>query len=163
MEQREQDELIKLIKSAITAIDGLWFLEAENALGFDRAFEIDLEVWKKYGPVMIKRIKRMLSITDNNLESFLRVLRIVCEIDGTKFSIKEQSENEALILIDYCPWYENLKRSHREKLVRCDIVDKTIFPAWIESFNPGLTFELYRSIPEGHSRCEWKIQIKERN
>ncbi|MBN2160159.1 MAG: hypothetical protein JW807_12245, partial [Spirochaetes bacterium] len=86
MEQLNQDELLKLVKSAITAIDGLWFLELEKEAGFDRAFEIDLAVWKKYGPVMIKRITKMLSISDNGLESFLRVLGVVCEIDGTRFS-----------------------------------------------------------------------------
>ncbi|MBN2160765.1 MAG: hypothetical protein JW807_15360, partial [Spirochaetes bacterium] len=75
--------------------------------------------------------------------------------------VREQSETEALIDIDYCPWYENLRRSGRENLVRCDVVDKTIFPEWIRSFNPGLTFELSRSIPEGHDRCEWRIRISE--
>jgi len=161
MELCEQKELIQLIKSSLTAIDGPWFLEVENEIGFDKAFEIDLGVWKKYGPVIIKRIIKMLSITDNDLNSFIRILEIICEIDDTKFTIKEKTQNEALILIDYCPWYENLKRSKRENLVRCDVVDKTIFPEWIQSFNPDLKLELSRSIPEGHDRCEWRIFIKD--
>ena len=121
MELCDQKDLIRLIKSSLTAIDGLWFLEIENEFGFEKAFEIDLGVWKKYGPIIIRRIIKMLSITDNDLDSFIRILEILCEIDGTRFTIKEKSHDKALILINHCPWYENLKRSKRGEpgQVRC--------------------------------------------
>ena len=157
MERGEQKDLVRLIKSSLTAIDGLWFLEVENELGFQKAFEIDLGVWKKYGPVMIKRITKMLAITDNGLDSFLRIFEVLCDIDGTRFTVRDQSESAAVLVIDHCPWHENLKRSKRENLVRCDVVDKTVFPEWIQSFNPDMRIELYKSIPGGHERCEWRI------
>lgn len=153
----EENDVMRLAQSALTAIDGLWFLELENELGFEKTFEIDLAVWKKYGPVMMKRIRNMLSITDSSLDSFLRILAVMCEIDGTSFKIKEKTETEATLIITRCPWYENLKRAKRENVVRCDVVDKTIFPEWIRSFNPALALELSQSIPEGHDRCEWRI------
>jgi hypothetical protein len=157
MESGEAKDIIRLIKSSLTAIDGLWFLEVEKEFGFEKAFEIDLGVWKKYGPVMIKRIMKMLSITDTGLDSFIRVLEVLCEIDGTRFSVKERSESEAVLAIEHCPWHENLKRSKRENLVRCDMVDKTIFPEWTRAFNHALKLELFRSIPEGHGQCLWRI------
>ncbi|NVM55532.1 MAG: L-2-amino-thiazoline-4-carboxylic acid hydrolase [Candidatus Helarchaeota archaeon] len=155
------DEFIRLIRSALTAIDGLWFLEVENKYGFEKAFDMDLKVWKRYGSIIIKRIKKYLSISDNNLDSFLKILEIMCAIDGTQFKIKKKSPEEVILRIQYCPWWENLKRSNRENLVRCDIVDKLIFPEWAKFFNPNLEFHLSKSIPNGHDTCEWVISIKD--
>ncbi|MHA1651270.1 MAG: DUF6125 family protein [Candidatus Helarchaeota archaeon] len=153
-------EYLQLIRSALTTIDGLWFLEVENKFGFETAFDLDLKVWKKYGAILIKRIKKIFSIEDETLSSFLRVLEILCAIDGTRFEIQRKSSEEILLSIQYCPWWENLKRSKREKLVRCDIVDKEIFPKWAETFNPNIEFQLIKSIPAGHSTCEWLLSLK---
>jgi hypothetical protein len=157
----EDKQFIQLIRSALTAIDGLWFLEVEDKFGFEKAFEIDIQVWKRYGNIIIKRIKKTLSLKENNLDAFLQILQILCEIDGTKFEIKQQSPNEVLVQVNYCPWWENLKRSHREKLVRCDIVDKLIFPEWAKYFNPKIDFQITRSLPNGHDTCEWIITLKD--
>ncbi len=153
--------LIELIRSALTAIDGLWFLEVEEKFGFRDAFEIDLKVWKRYGPIIIKRIRKALAIEDKNLDSFLKILEILCEMDGTQFKIEEKTPKKALLRVMYCPWWENLKRSHREDLVRCDIVDKEIFPEWAKAFNPKLGFQLVKSLPDGHTACEWTIEMKD--
>ncbi|MFX1297424.1 MAG: DUF6125 family protein [Promethearchaeota archaeon] len=153
------DKFVRLIRSALTAIDGLWFLEVENKFGFDDAFEMDIKVWKRYGPIIIKRIKKVFSIEDNTLESFLRILEVLCAMDGTQFIIEEKTLDKAVIRVQYCPWWENLKRSKREKLVRCDIVDRDIFPEWAKAFNPKVKFELTKSLPDGHDTCEWLISL----
>jgi len=62
---------VELIRSALTAIDGLWFLEVEKKHGFDDAFKVDIDVWKRYGGIMINRIKKALSLENNDLESFI--------------------------------------------------------------------------------------------
>ncbi len=158
---KKNDQLIQLIRSALTAIDGLWFLELENKVGFDEAFEIDVKVWKRYGPIIIKRIRKAFAITDSSLESFLQILEILCDIDGTQFKIEKKSPGEAVLRVLYCPWWENLKRSNRENLVRCDIVDEVIFPEWAKAFNPQLEFLLTNSLPKGQDACEWLIKLKD--
>ncbi|MHA1266217.1 MAG: DUF6125 family protein [Candidatus Helarchaeota archaeon] len=155
------DKLIELLRSALIAIDGLWFLEVEEALGFERAFKIDLNVWKRYGTLIIKRIKKILHIETTDLESFLLVLKIICTIDGTKFQIKEKSEHRIILKITYCPWWENLKRSKRDQLVRCDQVDDAIFPVWAKYFNSKIKFNLTKAIPNGDADCEWTILLEE--
>ena len=155
------NKFYRLIRSALTAIDGLWFLEVEKKYGFDQAFEIDLAVWKRYGPIMIKRIKKAMNISDDKLDSFLKIFKVLCTLDGTKFKTVEKSSNQALIQIIYCPWWENLKGSNRQNLVHCDIVDKAIFPEWAKAFNPNLKFELKKSLPDGDDVCECLISIQE--
>ncbi len=155
-------KMVQLIRSALTAIDGLWFLEVEKKHGFDAAFEVDIDVWKQYGAIMINRIKKALSIEDNNLESFLKIFELLSEIDGTTFKIVKQASTEAVLEITLCPWWENLKRSKRETLVRCDAVDRAIYPEWIKAFDPSYELLLTKSLPEGHRACELVIKRKSR-
>ncbi len=51
-------QMEELRLGALTAIDGLWFMAAERKLGFEAALELDLEVWKDYGVVLLRRIAR---------------------------------------------------------------------------------------------------------
>jgi len=151
---------LQLIRSALTAIDGLWFLEMEKKYGFKEAFEVDIDVWKRYGAIMIHRIQKALAIEDNSLASFLQIFEILSEIDGTKFEIVEQSSKKVVLKIKVCPWWENLKHSKREMLVRCDVVDRAIYPEWIKAFNPDYKLLLTKSLPEGHDICELVIKQK---
>lgn len=160
MPKPDRIKKLQLIRSALTAIDGLWFLEVEKKIGFEDAFAIDIDVWKRYGAIMIHRIKNALSIEDNSLESFLQVFEILSEIDGTKFEIAEKSADEAVLKIKFCPWWENLKHSKREMVVRCDVVDRAIYPEWIKAFNPDYELLLTKSLPEGHDVCELVIKQK---
>lgn len=85
-----QDELDELLEKAFTAIDGLWFLGLEEAVGF--------------------------------------------------------------------PWWENLKRAGREKLVPCHRVDQEMFTAALRAVDPGLRLEWITSRPEGAQTCQWRIR-----
>jgi hypothetical protein len=109
---------------------------------------------------MVNRIKKALSIKDNKLESFLRIFELLSEIDGTKFKVIKQTPEEAILGIEFCPWWENLKHSNREMLVRCDTVDREIYPDWIKAFNPAYELLLTKSLPEGHDICELVIRQK---
>ncbi len=155
------EHIVRLIRSALTTIDGLWFLEVEEKFGFKDAFDIDLNVWKRYGPIIINRIRKALSIQNDDLESFLKVLDVLCKIDGTEFEIKEKRSDLVRLEVHFCPWWENLRRSKREKLVRCDVVDKVVFPEWAKSFNPKIQFILLKSLPSGDKTCEWLLSLTE--
>ena len=64
-EELSKDELIKrakLTSELAIAIDGLWFLSAEKANGFDKALDMDIEVWERYFSVSIKRIRKYFDI-----------------------------------------------------------------------------------------------------
>jgi hypothetical protein len=43
-------------------IDGLWFLAVENSYGFEKAFEMNQEVWHKAGPIIGRRLLKNLDI-----------------------------------------------------------------------------------------------------
>ncbi|MDY6795405.1 MAG: DUF6125 family protein [Actinomycetota bacterium] len=73
---------------ALTAIDGLWFLEAEVKFGFEQAFVLALDIWKNYGIVILRRLSRILGLSldkdtpDPQTVNFL--METLCHVDGTE-------------------------------------------------------------------------------
>ena len=45
------------------AVDGVWMLEIEKEIGWDRALKIDIAVWTRLMKIFIRRIKEYLKIS----------------------------------------------------------------------------------------------------
>jgi hypothetical protein len=155
-------QMQELRLGALTAIDGLWFMAVERKYGFDNALELDLEVWKDYGRVILRRIARMLGLTLDpedppDLATINLLLETICHIDGTQCE-GTVSEGEIVFRVHRCPWRENLNRSGRDSIVPCEFVDNTIFLDWLKSVDPGVSFEITHSLPRGDDHCEWSIR-----
>jgi Family of unknown function (DUF6125)/L-2-amino-thiazoline-4-carboxylic acid hydrolase len=158
-------QIDELRLGALTAIDGLWFLAAEKAYGFDAALELDLEVWSNYGVVILKRMARMLGISldpDNPMDmatvNFL--METISHIDGTKCEGIVKGDNEIEFHVHRCSWWDNLRSSGREDHIPCEKIDNTIFRHWLEAMDPSIEFEITSSLPRGDDHCAWTIKRK---
>ncbi|MBC7247606.1 MAG: L-2-amino-thiazoline-4-carboxylic acid hydrolase [Actinobacteria bacterium] len=156
-------QLEELRLGAFTAIDGLWFLEVESRYGFEEALEADLEVWKKYGLVILRRMARMLGIeldpkNPPDLPTVNFLLETISLIDGSECQGEVTPEGEILFRVRRCSWWENLRNSGRHDLVPCEHIDEVIYRHWLQALDPGLDFEITRSLPRGDACCEWVIK-----
>ncbi len=70
-------QIAEFFRRSYTAVDGLWFVKAEETCGFDAALDLDDEVWKIFPKVqarMLKDMTRMASeCTDPALASKVRI------------------------------------------------------------------------------------------
>jgi hypothetical protein len=155
------EQIDGLRMGALTAIDGLWFLALESKLGFDAALEIDLEVWKNYGVVLMKRIARAAGMDLNkgaakDLRTVRFLLETLCLIDGTKAHIEMTDESSLAYLTESCPWWDNLKKSGRDSHP-CEMIDNVIFRHWLAALDVSLTMEITHSRPRGDGYCRFSI------
>lgn len=162
MEINEQ-QLERLRLGALTAIDGLWFLALEKQLGFEKTLEMDLEVWKNYGAILLKRIARMNHITLDpqrgvGIDEVQFFLDTLSRIDGTEYSGRLIDGCVLEYRVDHCPWYENLKSSGRENVIPCEMIDNTIFGHWLGVLDKSLSMEFVRSRPRGDDHCAWTVR-----
>lgn len=156
-------EMNELRMGALTAIDGLWFLAAEKKLGFETALELDLDVWRSYGPVMLKRVAKLMGITIGpdepvDMATLNAVTEILCEVDGTECSSEVTDENTSVFKIHRCSWYENLKSAGRDDVIPCEMIDKEIYGHWLAHIDPSLEMEITHSIPQGDDYCGWILR-----
>lgn len=152
----------ELRRGAMTAIDGLWFMAAEKRLGFEGALELDIDVWKQYGLIMLKRAAKLLNVeldpaNPPDLETVNSLLEVLCAVDGTECSSDVTSVDTSVFTVRRCSWWDNLKKAGREEFVPCDIIDNATFEAWLEAVDPSLEMANTRSLPEGDECCRWMI------
>jgi Family of unknown function (DUF6125) len=72
-----REDLIKYLEflSGLTvAVDGLWFVAAEKATDFDRALEMDVNVWTRYAPLLVKRIRKNFAIDGTGLAALKQIM-----------------------------------------------------------------------------------------
>lgn len=157
------EQMDRLRMGALTAIDGLWFLAAERRLGFESALELDMEVWRGYGSVILKRVARAMGIEVDpddppDMETMCDMLLVLCGIDGTDCGYEKTGRDAAVLTVRRCPWHENLANAGRQDLVPCEEVDNNTFIHWLKAIDPSVSFELTHSLPRGDDRCEWILR-----
>ncbi len=157
------EEMERLRLGALTAVDGLWFLAVEEKLGFEIARELDLEVWKNYGLVLLRRLSRMKGLKIDpadppDMASLNDILETLCRVDGTECSWEVLDEKRSVFRVHRCSWWENLKKAGREKAVPCEMIDNTIFAHWLEAVDPSIKLSITGSMPRGDDHCAWLLE-----
>lgn len=119
MVELDSQQIIEYFQRCYKAVDGLWFMKVEKQYGFDRALDVDNEVWKVMPKIQARIIKSMLKLSDGPDALFIG-LKTKLELDGFKFKA-EKTENGFRITINDCPWHNLMIKSGRETLLvyRC--------------------------------------------
>ena len=122
----------------------------------DEAIDMISEMSREYGMTIAERGKD--SLKDRDIESvasfLLKIFRTV-EWDTNKLTVTSETPEEIIIRVEDCPL-------HFSKPEMCR-AHTSMERAVVEGLNPGLTYEIGRSIPAGDSFCEHIIKVKKDN
>jgi hypothetical protein len=134
----------------------------ERRYGFEAALAVDLEVWRQYALVFMKRLMKRVGISpapgeNPGMDLVWFFLRTLCRVDGTECSGEVRGDDELLFEVHRCPWWENLKRSGREGLVPCETVDDAIFANAVRSLDSSIAMEIMKSFPRGDDHCSFRF------
>ena len=144
--------LSEYLKTSYFAVDGLWFVLMEKRHSPREALELDEEVWKILPKIQIHKIKELLHITSGGLKNFLRALKIKLEAEGYEYEAKMKDCSQLDLLIQNCPWYARVKKSHREHIPISDICAMEL-ESWIGEFEVGWKITFKSLLCAGDSRC----------
>lgn len=153
MRYLNEEEKIKYLKRSYSAVDGLWFMKVEDSLGFDKALELDNEVWKVVPKIQARFLKATLGV-DKGLEALERCFTEKLQMDDIEFNEKS-NENVLTITISRCHWHELMVKSNRAHLsprVGETICD-TEYSGWAQEFGEGITFKMLSRICNGGKEC----------
>ena len=142
MAELDSQQIIKYFRRCYKAVDGLWFMKVEEQHGFDRALDIDNEVWKVMPKIQARMIKSMLNL-NNGPDALFNSLKTKLELDGFKFKA-EKNENGFRITINDCPWHNLMIKSGREKLSGAvgTTICSTEYQVWVSEFDDAMHFKL---------------------
>ena len=140
-----------------TAVDGLWFMKAEEALGFEAALDMDAKVWTVMPKIQARQLKAIAG-ADKGLSALGKCLLAKLQIDGFSFST-ETLVNSFEVRISHCPWHDKTLRANRAHLSSrignriCTIE----YSVWASEFGCTFRFADEKKICDGQSTCILKF------
>ena len=73
-----------------TAVDGLWFIKAEDKHGFDDALDLDTEVWRVMPKIQARKLKAFTGL-EQGLDALAECCSAKLRLDGFAFTEKARS------------------------------------------------------------------------
>jgi hypothetical protein len=153
----DEDKLFYFEKNFFT-LDGLWMIETENEVGWEKALKIDLIVWKRLLKIAIRRIKRYLNIESNNLNDLMEILTFRWSVEGWNYEIIKSSKNESIIQIKECPYVAIMERNperHEKIPLICSNMCIPFYKAVVRDFNPQINIKRTKHIGLGDELCNF--------
>ena len=100
-------------RRSFTTADGLWFIKVEESLGFDKALDLDDEVWKILPKIQARMLKTMGNL-GNGLDALRECVTTRLTLDGFAFEIEEDPAGNSLqVRVTDCPWHNLMVKSGR--------------------------------------------------
>lgn len=167
-------ELNGIYAKLAQTLDGLWFLKLEEEFGFEKALEIDDKVWKVYGKIEARRLRRFYeNLGQLEGKSSLEILDIISGKSlfnkTLKYRTNIQDENTLFFIVDGCKTYEGMCKVGRDESEIhsvCYEIGIAFFEAFAKEIDPNFKIECLftpktRGEPERQqgSLCGWKFTI----
>lgn len=157
MKNLNDEEKIQYLKRSYSAVDGLWFMKVEDSFDFDKALEIDNQVWNVVPKIQARFLKNALG-NDKGLKALEQCFTEKLRLDDIEFTVK-RDDKSLLITISRCHWHELLVKSNREHL--SPRIGKTIcyteYSGWAEEFGESIFFKMLNRICGGGKECVLKF------
>jgi len=153
-------QIIEYLHRSYGALDGLWFMAAEQRFDFETALVLDLEVWKVLPKIQARKLKQLLGAA-GGLDDLCRCLSEKLRIDGFDFSVEDSGDRRGFtLLIHRCPWYDLMVKSNRTALA--GRVGQCICPAeysaWAAEFGGNITFRLAEPLCQVAGPCRLRFE-----
>ena len=153
MAKLNDEEKIQYLKRSYSAVDGLWFMKVEDSYDFDKALEIDNEVWKVVPKIQARFLKSVLGV-GKGLEALEQCFSEKLQLDDIEFEVKRE-ENILTITIFRCHWHELMVNSNREHLSPSigATICNTEYSGWAQEFGEGISFKILSKLCDGNKEC----------
>ena len=137
-----------------TAVDGLWFVKAEEKYGFNASLDLDEEVWKVIPKIQARFLKHKLG-KNSGLMSLIECFSVKLNLDGFKFKIEKTSRNVVKIIISSCPWHNIMVKSNRAEFSEKigSRICNAEYGVWAKEFGNNISFKLEDKICGGSRFC----------
>jgi len=158
MDQLNSSQIEEYLHRSYEAVDGLWFMKVEEQYGFDKALEIDNEVWKVLPKIQARMLKSFMK-KNSGLEDLFQCCTTKLTLDGFKYK-SEKKGNGFTIIIERCPWHDLMVKSGRHDLSEKigTRICNTEYAVWASEFNVYIDFKIQEQICNGSASCILQFQ-----
>ncbi|MDD5288434.1 MAG: DUF6125 family protein [Dehalococcoidales bacterium] len=138
-----------------TAVDGLWFMKIEEHFGFDKALEIDNEVWKVLPKIQARKMKELKKV-GTGIDALMECFPARLLLEGFTFKIEKDEKAKAFrLVIDSCPWHKVMVKSGRQHLSAKvgNVICPSDYSGWASEFGCKFQLDEQNRICNGSKLC----------
>lgn len=145
------------------AIDGTWFLAAEEKYGMDVAIELDAASWKRFSPAEAKRLKKRFNLPEKGgIPALIKALNFRVYANINEQEIVEISEFRCVFRMNKC---RVQTARHRKGLpdFPCKQVGIIEYEQFAKTIDPRIETNCICCPPDDHPEeyyCAWEFTIK---
>jgi hypothetical protein len=151
--------LVEYLRRAYHAVDGLWFMMAEEAHDFEQALALDRRVWEVLAKIQARKARELTGCAGNSPQELGTCFSLKLAADGHRFSLRTDG-GDVVFAIQDCPWLRLLRKSDRADLAA--LVAQAICPTegrvWCSEFGGEYEFEMPVMGCAGAERCEMRFR-----
>ncbi len=162
-----KEELIQYIEDLSKnwlAIDGTWFLAAEEKFGMDIAIELDTKSWERFTVIEAERIMKRFHVPKNGgIPALMKALKFRVYANINKQEIIEVSEKQCIFRMIDCRVQSTRKRKGLPDFP-CKKVGLVEYSLFAKTIDPRIEVKCLACPPDDHPEnyyCAWEFSIKE--
>ncbi len=150
----DEQQLVEYLRRSYHAVDGLWFMMAEEALDFEGALELDRRVWAVLAKIQARKARELTGCEGNSADDLVACFSLKLTADGHEFRV-EQTPDSVRFIIDQCPWLQLLQGSDREhvSLEVANAICPTEGATWCKEFGDEWEYAMPRMMCSGDECC----------
>lgn len=139
MRRFDDAQIADFLRRSYFAVDGLWFVKAEERFGFEQAMALDEAVWNVMSKIQARKARAILGITTSSISDLASAFGLKLTAEGYEHEVQTQDDRVRFV-ISSCPWYEILKSSGRTHIAQtiAERICKREFAGWAREFGPGI-------------------------
>ena len=156
MDEYTSDQIAQLLRRSYMAVDGLWFVMAEQRHGYDAALKLDEDVWKVMPKIQARKAREVLGVEGNELADLARCLGLKLAAEGHQFEI-QIDEDQLEMRIVHCVWREVFEKAQRLHIAK-DIARNICLnegAGWAAEFQAQFSFDFDCSLCGGGDCCRF--------
>lgn len=166
-EELSRENLLKIIDIYAKnwlAIDGTWFLAAEEQFDIDTAIKLDTESWRRFSPIEAKRIMKEIGIPEDcGLEGLKTALQYRVYARLNKQSIEEIDETRFIFRMNKCRVQDARKRKGLPDFP-CKSVGLVEYAEFARTIDKRIKTRCIGCPPDPHPDdwwCAWEFLLQE--
>lgn len=144
------------------SVDGLYYIGIEDKFGTEAATEIDVKVWEVMGKLEARRLRDVLGIEPNDIESIAQYMKATgwhLDLEDVELEIDDNKIIERNI--DCRVQTTRIQKGLSE--FPCKPVRFGYMQSFFKELNPNIEVECNQCPPDTHTEglwCEWQIALK---
>jgi hypothetical protein len=154
-------QVVEMLRRSYLAVDGLWFVMSEAALGFEQALDLDDRVWRVMPKLQARKAREVLCLAGDGPAELAQAMALKLTAEGHQFAV-HHDERAVAIVISACPWRAALERAGRLHIA-ADIgrrICQQEAEGWVTEFGGEYDFRMAECLCQDGQDCRFVFTLR---